>query len=64
MINFPDPTTQVRIGDLVAVKTPDGRTDVATVVDNTSETMVCLDWPMPLGPVAVWVERELLRCPF
>lgn len=43
MINFPDPTTQVRIGDLVAVKPPEGYTDVATVADNTSETMVALD---------------------
>ena len=48
-VNLPDPTTQVRVGDLVTVKTPDGYTDVAIVVDNTSETMVCLDWPMPLG---------------
>lgn len=64
MTNLPNPTTQVQLDDLVTVKTPDGYTDVATVVDNTSETMVALDWPMPLGPVAVWVERELLRCPF
>ena len=30
--NLPDPATQVQLGDLVTVKTPDGYTDVATVV--------------------------------
>ena len=62
--NLPDPTAQVQLDDLVTVKTPDGYSAVATVVGNTSETMVALDWPMPLGPVAVWVGRDKLRCPF
>lgn len=60
----PDPRYNLSLGDLVTVKTDDGYSDVATVVDDQSETMVALDWPMPLGPVAVWVKRELLRPPF
>lgn len=60
----PDPRYNLRLGDLVTVKTDDGYSDVATVVDDRSETMVALDWPMPLGPVAVWVDREDVRCGF